>query len=75
MSTGAATADALSLCHLLSFEQKREMLEQSLESIYLWPQKGGLKLEWQFLKMAGMFTHLAVPVYYRVVPERDNVFL
>ena len=50
------------------------MLEQSLESIYLWPPKGGLKLEWQFLKMTGMFTHLAVLTYYRVVPELDNVF-
>jgi hypothetical protein len=36
-STGAATVDALPPCHLLTFEQKREMLEQSLESIYLWP--------------------------------------
>lgn len=73
-STGAATADALPPCHFLSFEQKREMLEQSLESIYLWPPKGGLKLDWQFLKMTGMFTHLVVPVYYRALPERGNVF-
>ena len=72
-STGATAADALSPCHLLSFEQKREMLEQSLESIYLWPPKGGLKLEWQFLKMAGMFTHLVELTYYRVEPERGNV--
>ena len=26
-------------------------------------------------KMAGMFTHLAVLTYYRVLPERGNVFL
>ena len=74
-STGAATVDALPPCHLLSFEQKREMLEQSLESIYLWPPKGGLKLDWQLLKMTGMFTHLVVLTYYRVLPERGNVFL
>ena len=73
-STGAATADALPPCHFLSFEQKREMLEQSLERIYLWPPKGGLKLEWKFLKMTGMFTHLVVLTYYRAVPERGNVF-
>lgn len=73
-STCAATADALSLCHLLSFEQKREILEQSLESIDLWPPKGGLNFEWKFLKMTGMFTHLVVLTYYRVVPECDNVF-
>ena len=74
-STGAATADALPPCHFLSFEQERDALEQSLESIYLWPPKGGLKLDWQLLKMTGMFTHLAVLTYYRVVPERGNVFL
>lgn len=35
-STVATAADALSPCHLLSFEQKREALEQTLESIDLW---------------------------------------
>ena len=74
-STGAATVDALPPCHFLSFEQERDALKQPLESIYLWPPKGGLKLEWQFLKMTGMFTHLAVLTYYRVVLERGNVFL